>query len=151
MWLTHSLTSHFTQFQYYFQSDQIGCFIRLWASFLKPLATINLPKSPTFLGNFLKVSKSIFFLVKPFLGNFYRHLAIFFWSHWSSLSPFTFSFFFVLIFSTFVKQNQQKKFSLLCSNRPLVWKILWTECDSFKYLLRLERINVHVQVCSKWG
>ena len=28
------------------------------------------------------MSKSIIFLVKSFLGNFYRHLAIFFWSHW---------------------------------------------------------------------
>ena len=33
---------------------------------LKPLATINLPKSPTFLGNFVKVSKSIIFPVKSF-------------------------------------------------------------------------------------
>ena len=32
-------------------------------NFLKPLPTINLPKSPTFLGNFLKVLKSIIFLV----------------------------------------------------------------------------------------
>ena len=44
---------------------------------LKPLATINLPKSPTFSGNFLKVSKSYIFLVKSFLGNFYRHLVFF--------------------------------------------------------------------------
>ena len=29
----------------------------------------------------VKVSKSIIFIVKPFLGNFYRHLAIFYWSH----------------------------------------------------------------------
>ena len=27
------------------------------------------------------VSKSFIFLVKSFLGNFYRHLAIFIWSH----------------------------------------------------------------------
>ena len=58
-----------------------------WAIFctlgkcLKPLAAINFPKSPTFLGNFVKVSKSILFLVKSFLGNFYRHSVIFFWSH----------------------------------------------------------------------
>ena len=44
---------------------------------LKHLATINLPKSPTFLGNFVKVSKSIIFLLKLFLGNFCRHLVIF--------------------------------------------------------------------------
>ena len=46
-------------------------------NFLKPLATINLLKSPTSLGNFWKVLKSVIFLVKSFLGNFYRHLAFF--------------------------------------------------------------------------
>ena len=56
------------------QCDQIWRFFGLWA-------TINLPKSPTFLANFVKVSKSFIFLVKSFLGNFYRHLAIFFWSN----------------------------------------------------------------------
>ena len=30
---------------------------------------------------FVEVSKSIIFLLKSFLGKFYRHLAIFFWSH----------------------------------------------------------------------
>ena len=50
-------------------------FGQLWKLFAK----INLPKSSTFLG----VSKSIIFLVKSFLGNFWRHLAIYFWSHWS--------------------------------------------------------------------
>ena len=44
---------------------------------LKPYATINLPNYLTFLGNFCKVLKSITFLVKSFLRNFYRHLAIF--------------------------------------------------------------------------
>ena len=44
-----------------------------WAlcNFIKPLATIHLSKSHTFLGIFVKVSKSIIFLVKSFLGNFY--------------------------------------------------------------------------------
>ena len=36
------------------QCDQIGRFIGLWANFQGPLATINLPKSHTFLGNFCK-------------------------------------------------------------------------------------------------
>ena len=49
-------------------------------NFLKPLAKINLPKSLKFLGNFCI---AIIFLVKSFLGNFYRHLAIFYWSHCS--------------------------------------------------------------------
>ena len=46
------------------------------------LAAINLPKSPTYLGNFCGGVKVYHFLVKSFLGNFYRHLAILFWSHW---------------------------------------------------------------------
>ena len=50
---------------------------------LKPLATINLPKSSTFFCNFCKGVKIYHFLVKSFFGNFYRHLAIFFWSHCS--------------------------------------------------------------------
>ena len=41
---------------------------------LKPLATINLPKFLTF---FVQVSKGVIFLLKSFLGNFYRHFAIF--------------------------------------------------------------------------
>ena len=43
-------------------------------NFSKPLATINLPKSLTFLGNFCNVSKSLILLVKSFLATFY-------WSH----------------------------------------------------------------------
>ena len=61
------------------QCDQIGHFIGLWASFLsfwKPLICPNLPHSQAIF------VKSIIFLLKSFLGNFYRHLAIFFWSHW---------------------------------------------------------------------
>ena len=55
------------------QCDQMGRFIGLWAiywtlgDFLKPSATINLPKSPTFLAIFV-----IFyhFLVKSFWATF---------------------------------------------------------------------------------
>ena len=46
-------------------------------NFSKPLATKHLPKTPTFLGNFCKGVKIFNFLVKSFLVNFYRHLAIF--------------------------------------------------------------------------
>ena len=49
---------------------------------LKPLAPINLPKSPTFLVIFCKGFKIYQFLVKSFLGKIYRYLAILFWSHW---------------------------------------------------------------------
>ena len=62
------------------QCDQIGRFFGLLGNFSKPLATINLPNSPTFLGNVCKGVKNIF-LMKSFLVNFYRHLAIFFWSY----------------------------------------------------------------------
>ena len=51
-------------------------------NFLKPLETIILPLSATVLGNHCKDVKFYHFLVKSLLGNFYRHLAIFFWSHW---------------------------------------------------------------------
>ena len=44
---------------------------------LRPLATINLPKSATFLGNFCKGVKIYNFSSEIILGNFYRHLAIF--------------------------------------------------------------------------
>ena len=52
-------------------------------NFLKPLATFNLLKSPTSLGNFCKDVKIYHFPSEIILGNFYRYLAIFFWSHWS--------------------------------------------------------------------
>ena len=50
-------------------------------NFLKPLETINLSKSPIFFGNFCKGVKIYHFSNEIFLCNFYRHLAIFFWSH----------------------------------------------------------------------
>ena len=53
-------------------------------NFLKPMTTIDLPKSPTLLGNFCKGVKIYHFYSEIILGNFYRHLAIFFWSHCSS-------------------------------------------------------------------
>ena len=58
-------------------------------NFLKPLQQFICPNLPTFLDNFCKGVKiyhffsKIIFLVKSFLGNFYRHLAIFIWSHCS--------------------------------------------------------------------
>ena len=44
---------------------------------LNPLATINSPKSATFLGKFCKGVKIYHFSSEIILGNFYRHLAIF--------------------------------------------------------------------------
>ena len=59
------------------QCDQIKRFIGLWAIFQSRWQPFILPKSPTFLGNFGKGVKIYHFLVLSFLGNFYRHLAIF--------------------------------------------------------------------------
>ena len=42
----------------------------------------NMPKSLTFIGNFWKGFKIYPFSSEVILGNFYRHLAIFSWSHW---------------------------------------------------------------------
>ena len=53
-------------------------------NFLKLVATIILPKSPTFLVKFCKCVKIFHYSSESYLGQFYRHLATFFWSHWLS-------------------------------------------------------------------
>ena len=62
------------------QCDRIGRFIL--DNFSKPQATINLSESPTFLGNFSKGVKIFNFSSEIIFGQLYRHLAIFYWSHW---------------------------------------------------------------------
>ena len=51
---------------------------QLFKAFADNLICPNLPHS---LAIYVTVSKSFIFLVKSVLGNFYRHLAIFYWSH----------------------------------------------------------------------
>ena len=63
------------------QCDQIGRFI--WATFRSLWQQVVCPNLPHSQAIFVKVSKSLIFLVKSFLGNFYRHLANFYWSHWT--------------------------------------------------------------------
>ena len=59
-----------------------------FGNFSKPVATIILPKScHNFEAIFVKVLKSFIFLVTSFLGNFFRYLATFYWSHCSSTWP----------------------------------------------------------------
>ena len=61
------------------QCDQIGRFIGLWATFQslwQQLICPNLSHSKAIF-----VSKAIIFIEKSFWGNFYRHFAIFIWSH----------------------------------------------------------------------
>ena len=48
-----------------------------FGKFLKPLATINLPKSPTLLGNFCKSVKIYHFSREIIFGQLFWHLAIF--------------------------------------------------------------------------
>ena len=68
------------------QCGQIGRFNRLWATFRSLWQQLNCPNLPYSCAIFVKVSKSLIFLVKSFLGNFYRHLATFYWSHWSCIT-----------------------------------------------------------------
>ena len=75
------------------QSDQTGRFIGLWATFQSLWQNFICPNLLYSQAIFVKMPKSLIFLVKSFLGNFYRHLAIFYWSHCSlrslcSLTPF---------------------------------------------------------------
>ena len=63
-----------------------GQYLKAFGNISKPFATINLTKSPTFLGNFCKGVKIYHFSSEIVLGNFYRHLAIFFWSHFSAVN-----------------------------------------------------------------
>ena len=65
------------------QCDQIGRFIEL-GNFLKHLATINLPKSPTFLGNFCKNVKIFNFSSEIIFGQILLKFGDFFWSHCES-------------------------------------------------------------------
>ena len=66
----------------HFSSSLVSTVTRLgyfwtWCNFSKPLATINLPKYPTFLGNFCKGVKIYHFSSEIIFGQLYRHLAIF--------------------------------------------------------------------------
>ena len=64
-------------FEAWSQCNQIGWFIGLWPTFQNLWQQLICPN----LLHLAKVSKSLIFLIKSFLGNFYKHLAIFYWSH----------------------------------------------------------------------
>ena len=63
------------------QDDQIGQFIGLWTNFQSLWQQLIYPNLPHSWAIFVKVLKIYHFLVKSILDNFYRHLAIDFWSH----------------------------------------------------------------------
>ena len=56
-------------------------------NFSKPVAIIILPKLQIFQAIFVKYSKYFIYLMKSFFGNFYSHLATFYWSHCCRSSP----------------------------------------------------------------
>ena len=89
----HSRCSQFSYLGCPIQCDQIGRFIGLWAIFWSLWLQLICPNFQHSKAIFVKVLKSIIFLVKSFLGNFYRNLAIFFWSHWPHLNIFVFIYF----------------------------------------------------------
>ena len=67
------------------QCDQMWRFIGLWATFLKPQATINLPKSLTFLGNFCKGVKMSHFSSEIIFRQLLQTIRDFFSGHTGSI------------------------------------------------------------------
>ena len=116
-------------------------------NFLNPLAAINLPKSPTFLGNLCKGVKLIIFLVKSFLGNFFRHLAIFFWSHGPSLTHYplpdkSFISFCYYDVSLVNVQKQTKQSEFYCFSLSLSLSLSQFVCFYFH-----DSVNLHNSFC----
>ena len=60
---------------------RLGVFLTL-GNHSKPLASINLPKSPTLLGNFCKGVKIYHFSSEIIFGQLLKTFGDFFWSHW---------------------------------------------------------------------
>ena len=97
-------------------------------NYSKPLATINLPNSLTFLGNFCNVSKSFILQVKSFLGNFYRHLAILYGSHCFLSFPFS-----SWSWPKSLTQNSCPKFIAEFYRCQYASEIFWMRFRYFKY------------------
>ena len=64
------------------QCDQIGWFIALWQLFKASGNNYFVQIAHILRQLLLRCPKSFIFTLKYFLGNFYRHLAIFYWSLW---------------------------------------------------------------------
>ena len=107
-------------------------------NFLKPLATIHLPKSPIFLGNFCKGVKIVHFSSEIIFGNFYRHLLIF--SGHSDL--------FIVYFRSF--QKKHFNFYNITNNMinvlPVSGDGIWThDLSNASLLLLLLLLNLETQ------
>ena len=99
------------------QCDQIGRFIGLWATLQSLLHQLICPNLLHTWAIFEKVSKYVIFIVKTFLGNFYRHLATFYWSHCSPPPS----------VSLFLPFSLARPFAKYCYTRPTArWSILET-------------------------
>ena len=90
------------------------------------------------------MSKSFIFLVKPLLSNFYRHLAIFIWSHWVSyklkwrfISTYSFS---LAILSVSLSLSIFSFFSL--SQMPLWFEDLFGVLKRQKYFLTMSQLLI---------
>ena len=110
------------------QCDQIGWLLHFGQLF-KVYGNNYLAKISHILGHFAKELKSFIFLVKSFLGNFYRHLATFNWSH-CLIAPFN------AHLSTTWVVHSKPFFSVINSVMPSVtrlgnfWKFLATNALS---------------------
>ena len=96
----------------------------------KPVATITIyPNHPHCWAIFVKVSKSFIFLVKSFLGNFFRHLVIFICPHWlgkvhSSLSKQSSKLF------QYLRWLEEKKCLFFCSRYEIGSRM--TSCEAIR-------------------
>ena len=84
---------------------------------LKPLATINLSKFSTFLGTFGEGVQIYHFYCEIIFGNFYKHLAIFFWSHCDSMIVI---YMFVFSKFQFIYLSKLKKSNFVASSKKIL-------------------------------
>ena len=76
------IESHWFSFQWWAVWPDWAIYCTL-GYFSKPVARFICPKLLTFSVNFCKGVKISNYSSEIFLGNFYRHLATFYWSHWT--------------------------------------------------------------------
>ena len=108
----------------FYQCDQIGRFIALWANFQSLWQQLICKNCVTFLGNFYKGVKIFHYSCEIILGNFYRYLATFYWSHWlrcSSLENGKVRLVLVLFCANF-KFKSLPKFLRNCYLKMQFWK-----------------------------
>ena len=111
-------------------------------NFSKPLVTINMPKSPTFLGNFVKASIFfLIFLVKSFLGNFYWYLATFYWSH-CLLRAISLPFFDLeQLYILSLCHDEGDQMARLFVNFLVIYNIENTQFGKVEYLLNVAKVG----------